>query len=171
MKNRTLFKQEYIDAAMRASNFDNNKYKIFKMIYNIFGLLFGMGCIRYLIFQIMGSEEADWFMVIFYACAAAVFLYKRKYHNIYSRMVGITFTYDIDAEYIVVTDEEDDKDTFSWDDIIKWNQDTENIYLFVSADDCLVINKEGFVEGTYKDLTELATAVMGLRDDEENINE
>ena len=65
MKNRTLFKQEYIDAAMRASNFDNNKYKIFKMIYNIFGLLFGMGCIRYLIFQIMGSEEADWFMVIF----------------------------------------------------------------------------------------------------------
>ena len=67
MKNRTLFKQEYIDAAMRASNFDNNKYKIFKMIYNIFGLLFGMGCIRYLIFQIMGSEEADWFMVIFYA--------------------------------------------------------------------------------------------------------
>ena len=55
MKNRTLFKQEYIDAAMRASNFDNNKYKIFKMIYNIFGLLFGMGCIRYLIFQIMGS--------------------------------------------------------------------------------------------------------------------
>ena len=147
MKNRTLFKQEYIDAAMRASNFDNNKYKIFKMIYNIFGLLFGMGCIRYLIFQIMGSEEADWFMVIFYACAAAVFL------------------------YIVVTDEEDDKDTFSWDDIIKWNQDTENIYLFVSADDCLVINKEGFVEGTYKDLIELATAVMGLRDDEENINE
>ena len=180
MKNRTLFKQEYIDAAMRASNFDNNKYKIFKMIYNIFGLLFGMGCIRYLIFRIMGSEEADWFMVIFYACAAAVFLYigmigmdrssKRKYHNIYSRMVGITFTYDIDAEYIVVTDEEDDKDTFSWDDIIKWNQDTENIYLFVSADDCLVINKEGFVEGTYKDLIEHATAVMGLRDDEENIN-
>ena len=152
MKNRTLFKQEYIDAAMRASNFDNNKYKIFKMIYNIFGLLFGMGCIRYLIFQIMGSEEADWFMVIFYACAAAVFLYigmigmdrssKRKYHNIYSRMVGI-----------------------------KLNQDTENIFLFVSADDCLVINKEGFVEGTYKDLIELATAVMGLRDDEENINE
>ena len=42
MKNRTLFKQEYIDAAMRASNFDNNKYKIFKTIYNIFGLLFGM---------------------------------------------------------------------------------------------------------------------------------
>ena len=67
--------------------------------------------------------------------------------------------------------EEDDKDTFSWDDIIKWNQDTENVYLFVSADDCLVINKEGFVEGTYKDLIELATAVMGLRDDEENINE
>lgn len=81
MKNRTLFKQEYIDA-MRASNFDNNKYKIFKMIYNIFGLLFGMGCIRYLIFQIMGSEEADWFMVIFYAClCGCIPLYRNDWNG------------------------------------------------------------------------------------------
>ena len=57
MKNRTLFKQEYIDAAMRASNFDNNKYKIFKMIYNIFGLLFGMGCIRYLYSRLWGARK------------------------------------------------------------------------------------------------------------------
>ena len=41
---------------------------------------------------------------------------------------------------------------------------------YISFCVCLVINKEGFVEGTYKDLIELATAVMGLRDDEENIN-
>lgn len=82
MKNRTLFKQEYIDAAMRASNFDNNKYKIFKMIYNIFGLLFGMGCIRYLIFQIMGSEEADWFMVIFLCvCCGCIPLYRNDWNG------------------------------------------------------------------------------------------
>ena len=81
MKNRTLFKQEYIDAAMRASNFDNNKYKIFKMIYNIFGLLFGMGCIRYLIFQIMGSEEADWFMVILCVCCGCIPLYRNDWNG------------------------------------------------------------------------------------------
>ena len=57
MKNRTLFKQEYIDAAMRASNFDNNKYKIFKTIYNIFGLLFGMGCIDILYSRLWGARK------------------------------------------------------------------------------------------------------------------
>ena len=63
MKNRTLFKQEYIDAAMRASNFDNNKYKIFKMIYNIFGLLFGMVlacgliCVRYMTDTTLKTED------------------------------------------------------------------------------------------------------------------
>lgn len=35
MKNRTLFKQEYIDAAMRASNFDNNKYKYLNDIQHL----------------------------------------------------------------------------------------------------------------------------------------
>mgnify|MGYP002552063747 CR=1 FL=1 len=173
MKNRTLFKQEYIDAAMRASNFDNNKYKIFKTIYNIFGLLFGMGCIRYLIFQIMGSEEADWFMVIFYACAAAVFLYigmigmdksnKKKFHNIYGKMVGIKFTYEIDAENIIITDEENDSDTFSWNEVVKWNQDSDNMYLFVGDDNCLVVSKKGFTQGSADDLRQLADAVIGMR--------
>ena len=181
IKNETAFTKECMEGAMRASNFDNSRYKTFKLAYNLFGLIFGMMMIREIVLKMTGNEQADTFMIVLFGLVAVVFLYigmigmdrssKRKYHNIYSRMVGITFTYDIDAEYIVVTDEEDDKDTFSWDDIIKWNQDTENIYLFVSADDCLVINKEGFVEGTYKDLIELATAVMGLRDDEENINE
>lgn len=176
IKNKTLFKKEYITAAMHASNFDNNKYKVFKTIYNVFGLLFGMGLVRYLVLQFTGSDEADWFMVIFYALAAAIFLYigmigmdksnNRKFYNTYSKMVGITFTYEIDAENIKVTDEEDDSDSFSWDEIIKWNQDMENIYLFVAPDNCLVINKESFVEGTAKDLEELAQAVMGLREEE-----
>lgn len=178
IKNKTLFQKEYVEAAMRAGNFDNNKYKFFKMVYNMFGLLFGMGCIRYLVFQFMGSEDADWLMVVFYGLAAAIFLYigmvgmdksnKKRYHNTYSKMIGITFTYEIDADNIVVTDEEDDSDTFRWDDIIKWNEDRDNIYLFVAAHNCLVINKSGFTEGTEKDLKELASAVFALRDDENN---
>ena len=43
---------------------------------------------------------------------------KRRYYNTYSRMVGITFTYEIDADGIIVTDEEDDSDSFRWDDVI-----------------------------------------------------
>ena len=102
IKNKTLFQKEYVEAAMHAANFDDNKYKFFKIVYNMFGLLFGMGCVRYLVFQALGREEADWFMVVFYGLAAAIFLYigmvgmdksnKRRYHNTYSKMIGITFT-------------------------------------------------------------------------------
>ena len=76
IKNKTLFQKEYVEAAMRAGNFDDNKYKFFKIVYNMFGLLFGMGLVRYLVFQAIGSDEADWFMVVFYGCAAAIFLYR-----------------------------------------------------------------------------------------------
>ena len=96
---------------------------------------------------------------------------KRRYYNTYSRMVGITFTYEIDADGIIVTDEEDDSDSFRWDDVIKWNEDKDNIYLFVAAHNCLVINKDSFTEGTQKDLKELATAVMALRDDADTEHE
>ena len=51
IKNKTLFQKEYVEAAMHAANFDDNKYKFFKIVYNMFGLLFGMGCVRYLVFQ------------------------------------------------------------------------------------------------------------------------
>lgn len=58
IKNKTLFQKEYVEAAMHAANFDDNKYKFFKIVYNMFGLLFGMGCVRYLVFQALGREEA-----------------------------------------------------------------------------------------------------------------
>ena len=57
---------------------------------------------------------------------------KKKFHNIYGKMVGIKFTYEIDAENIIITDEENDSDTFSWNEVVKWNQDPDNIYLFVN---------------------------------------
>ena len=173
IKNETAFTEECMEGAMRASNFDNNRYKTFKLIYNMFGLIFGMMMIRAVVLKLTGSSESDTFMIVLFGLAAAVFLYigmvgmdksnRVKFHNIYGKMVGVKFTYEIDAENIVITDEENDSDTFPWASIIKWNQDQDNIYLFVAEDNCLVVSKKGFTEGTDKDLRELAQAVMGMR--------
>ena len=35
IKNETAFTKECMEGAMRASNFDNSRYKTFKLIYNI----------------------------------------------------------------------------------------------------------------------------------------
>ena len=49
IKNETAFTKECMEGAMRASNFDNSRYKTFKLIYNMFGLIFGMMMILSLI--------------------------------------------------------------------------------------------------------------------------
>ena len=49
IKNETAFTKECMEGAMRASNFDNSRYKTFKLIYNMFGLIFGMMMIRELV--------------------------------------------------------------------------------------------------------------------------
>ena len=142
IKNETAFTKECMEGAMRASNFDNSRYKTFKLIYNMFGLIFGMMMIRELVLKMTGNEQADTFMIVLFGLVAVVFLYigmigmdksnKKKFHNIYGKMVGIKFTYEIDAENIIITDEENDSDTFSWNEVVKWNQDPDNIYLFVN---------------------------------------
>ena len=76
IKNKTLFQKEYVEAAMHAANFDDNKYKFFKIVYNMFGLLFGMGCVRYLVFQALGREEADWFMVVLWIGSSHIPVYR-----------------------------------------------------------------------------------------------
>ena len=81
----------------------------------------------------------------------------------YTHLVGIKFTYEIDAENIIITDEENDSDTFSWNEVVKWNQDPDNIYLFVGDDNCLVVSKKGFTQGSADDLRQLADAVIGMR--------
>ena len=178
IKNETAFTKECMEGAMRASNFDNSRYKTFKLIYNMFGLIFGMMMIRELVLKMTGNEQADTFMIVLFGLVAVVFLYigmigmdksnKKKFHNIYGKMVGIKFSYEIDAENIIITDEENDSDTFSWNDIVKWNQDTDNIYLFVGDDNCLVVSKKGFTEGSADDLRQLADAVIGMRNEAGN---
>ena len=178
IKNETAFTKECMEGAMRASNFDNSRYKTFKLIYNMFGLIFGMMMIRELVLKMTGNEQADTFMIVLFGLVAVVFLYigmigmdksnKKKFHNIYGKMVGIKFSYEIDAENIIITDEENDSDTFSWNDIVKWNQDSDNIYLFVGDDNCLVVSKKGFTQGSADDLRQLADAVIGMRNEAGN---
>ena len=178
IKNETAFSKECMEGAMRASNFDNSRYKTFKLAYNLFGLIFGMMMIREIVLKMTGNEQADTFMIVLFGLVAVVFLYigmigmdksnKKKFHNIYGKMVGIKFSYEIDAENIIITDEENDSDTFSWNDIVKWNQDTDNIYLFVGDDNCLVVSKKGFTEGSADDLRQLADAVIGMRNEAGN---
>lgn len=178
IKNETAFTKECMEGAMRASNFDNSRYKTFKLAYNLFGLIFGMMMIREIVLKMTGNEQADTFMIVLFGLVAVVFLYigmigmdksnKKKFHNIYGKMVGIKFTYEIDAENIIITDEENDSDTFSWNDIVKWNQDSDNIYLFVGNDNCLVVSKKGFIQGSADDLRQLADAVIGMRNEAGN---
>jgi len=178
IKNETAFTKECMEGAMRASNFDNSRYKTFKLIYNMFGLIFGMMMIRELVLKMTGNEQADTFMIVLFGLVAVVFLYigmigmdksnKKKFHNIYGKMVGIKFTYEIDAENIIITDEENDSDTFSWNEVVKWNQDPDNIYLFVGDDNCLVVSKKGFTQGSADDLRQLADAVIGMRNEAGN---
>ena len=178
IKNETAFTKECMEGAMRASNFDNSRYKTFKLAYNLFGLIFGMMMIREIVLKMTGNEQADKFMIVLFGLVAVVFLYigmigmdksnKKKFHNIYGKMVGIKFSYEIDVENIIITDEENDSDTFSWDDVVKWNQDTDNIYLFVGDDNCLVVSKKGFTAGSADDLRQLADAVIGMRNEAGN---
>lgn len=178
IKNETAFTKECMEGAMRASNFDNSRYMTFKLAYNLFGLIFGMMMIREIVLKMTGNEQADKFMIVLFGLVAVVFLYigmigmdksnKKKFHNIYGKMVGIKFSYEIDAENIIITDEENDSDTFSWDDVVKWNQDTDNIYLFVGDDNCLVVSKKGFTAGSADDLRQLADAVIGMRNEAGN---
>ena len=55
IKNETAFTKECMEGAMRASNFDNSRYKTFKLAYNLFGLIFGMMMIREIVLKMTGN--------------------------------------------------------------------------------------------------------------------
>lgn len=173
IKNKTLITKEMIKSVMCASNFDNNKYKAFKTVYNVFGLIFMMMLVSTLAPVLTGSQEADYVIIGFYATAGAVFLYigmygmdrnnYNRFKQIYLNMTGHTFEYEIDSEEIRVTDDEGDSDVLLWAEVLKWNEDTQNYYVFSGVNEALIINKSGFTECSSKDFKELATAVMALR--------
>lgn len=175
--NKTTMSEAAVKGAMRASNFDNNRYKTFKGIYNVFGLVFGIMLVHTLAGRILGEAGQDQLLVWLYGIATAVFLYLgmygmdrnnyKRFQRMYGKMQGHTFSYEIDSEEIRVTDDEQDSDSILWKDILKWEQDADYFYLFAGETECLIIDKNGFGEGTQQDLKELAAAVMGLRKQEE----
>lgn len=177
IRNNTAFTKECMEGAMRACETGNSRYKTFKLIYKLFGIIFAMMMVRELVMKLTGNAQADTFMILLFGVVAVVFLYigiigmdksnRRKFHNIYGKMVGVKFSYEIDAENIIITDEENDSDTFSWNDVVRWNQDQDNIYLFVGDDNCLVVSRNGFTQGSADDLTQLADSVIDMRSQEQ----
>ena len=161
IKNQTKMKKEHIQAVMRAANFDNDRYKKFKLMYNFFGLLFGMMFVRYLIFEMLGSSERQPVMMVLYGIVGAVFLYigmygmdksnYKKYYRIYGNMIGITFTYEADSEGIRM---------------LKWVEDLDSFFVYMGLEECLILDKNSFVEGTDINFKELLTAVAGLKKEE-----
>ena len=162
IKNQTKMKKEHIQAVMRAANFDNDRYKKFKLMYNFFGLLFGMMFVRYLIFEMLGSSERQPVMMVLYGIVGAVFLYI----GIYGNMIGITFTYEADSEGIRMTDEEGDNEFFEWERMLKWVEDLDSFFVYMGLEECLILDKNSFVEGTDINFKELLTAVAGLKKEE-----
>ena len=176
IKNQTKMKKEHIQAVMRAANFDNDRYKKLKLMYNFFGLLFGMMFVRYLIFEMLGSSERQPVMMVLYGIVGAVFLYigmygmdksnYKKYYRIYGNMIGITFTYEADSEGIRMTDEEGDNEFFEWERMLKWVEDLDSFFVYMGMEECLILDKNSFVEGTDINFKELLTAVAGLKKEE-----
>lgn len=177
IKNETTIKEKNVKAVMRASNFDNNRYKIFKIIYNSFGLIFGMMMIRQLMPVFLRTDEnPEYVLIIIYGIACVVLLYIGMYgmdrnnymhfRTVYSNMVGHTFKYEIDSEEILVSDGEM-TEKVAWQDITKWAEDEDNIYLFADGTEAMIISKEGFTECSSRELKELVIAVMGVREEEQ----
>lgn len=177
IKNQTKMKKEHIRAVMRASNFDNDRYKKFKLMYNLFGLLFGMMFVRYLMFEMLGNGQQEDIWVVLYGGISAVFLYigmygmdrsnYKKFYSIYGNMVGVTFTYEADSEGVRMTDEEGDSELFEWNRMLKCTEDIDSFFVYMGLEECLIIDKTGFVEGTDKEFRELLKAIMGLRKERE----
>lgn len=172
IKNKTVITDAAVKGAMYAANFDNNRYKTFKIIYNVFGLAFGMMLVRTLVFRVLGKGGSIG-AIILYGLSAAVFLYlgmigmdrsrRRQFRQTYAGMMNRTFFYEIDSEHIYVVDEDKETDQIAWNEIIKWVQDTGYFYLFLGNTKCLILDKKGFEGEGAQDLKELAAAVMGLR--------
>ena len=124
----------------------------------------------------LGSSERQPVMMVLYGIVGAVFLYigmygmdksnYKKYYRIYGNMIGITFTYEADSEGIRMTDEEGDNEFFEWERMLKWVEDLDSFFVYMGLEECLILDKNSFVEGTDINFKELLTAVVGLKKEE-----
>ncbi|WP_027437083.1 YcxB family protein [Lachnospira multipara] len=178
IKNSTVFTQETLEGLNKASNFRNEKYKRFKLIYNLAGLVFLMLFVRYMVLLLTQDERQDVFLTVFYGLAAGVFLFigmyllesdsKKRFNNLYKNMIGLEFKYTIDSEEIEVEDEEQDVDVLKWKDVYIVEKDSDYIYIFFNNENGLALNRAGFSEGSDKDLLELSNAILQTRQETKN---
>lgn len=176
IKNSTVFTKETLEGLNRASNFANEKYKKFKLIYNLAGIIFLMLFVRYMVLLLTNDDKKDIFLTVFYAVAAVVFLFigmylmdrdnKRRFNNLYKNMIGVEFKYEIDSDTIKVEDADGDVDILKWEDVLRVEKDAKYIYIFFNNEECLSLLRTGFTSCTDKDLLELSTAILATRQKE-----
>lgn len=186
--NKTTITPAAVNAAMRASNFSNNKYKKIKIIYNFFGLLFGIMFVRYMSLQLLGSREANKGFTIFFAIGTAVFLFigmygmdmskSKMFKETYADMIGVTMNYEIHSEGVDVkfeasgSKQNEDKEAEAnvnnyavlWKDISFFEEDVDYFFLFTDDKTALIIKKSEFIDGSISDLKELLNAVLTYKD-------
>lgn len=169
IKTSTIMQDDTYKKVFRASNFDNNKYKTYKIVYNLTGLLIGMVWIRELVMYMTGRNSVGMPLLILMGAACIFCLYTgmtgmdkniRQYKKIYGPMSGHTFIYEIDSSNINVICDDGDIDEISWREVVKWEEDMDYIFLFFNDLEALVLSKKDFSEGTSKDMKELCEAVM-----------
>lgn len=172
IKNTTTITKESVKGVMYAANYDNKKYKTKKLIFNGGGLFWGMLFVSSLVPE-MVYGTGNKAVIIICGILCGVFLLigmygmdinnMKKFTGIYGDYIDKTFIYEIDSEEILVKDKWEKEELVLWKNVIKWNEDGDNFYLFKNEDNALIISKKGFTECTAKDLWELATAVMYVR--------
>ena len=168
--NDTVFSKKYIEEIRMLKTDASDKYKIFKVIYNGFGLIFLFVFIRGLVSIFLAKEDADVLMTIFYGIIAAVFLFigmfwmdrsnRKTFQLQYKGMVGVKLHYEIDSEQIMVSDGDDESDYFTWDMVDSYQDTKDTFYLSLEGNDCLPVDKTGFTEGEFKDLLDLTKAEL-----------
>lgn len=190
INNKTTFKKETIRNIMRADGFDNKSYKTKKAVLNMSGLVSGMVCVSILSRSLYSGEGAYkfWAAIFGIICAFCLFagmygIDKKNYIKFaqnYSCMIGNTYLYEIDSDEILVRCESGSSDNENdggkprrilWQQVEKWCEDLDSIYLFLRDDDgtfdcakCEVLDKKGFTGCEANDLKELCGAVMAARE-------
>ncbi len=175
IKNTTTITKEDVKGVMYAVNCEDKRYRAKKLIFNGGGLIFGMVFVSCLMPELAygtGSKIAIIISGLLCGILLVIGMYGmdinnfKKFNEHYSHLIGKACKYEIDSEEICIKD----KESVLWADIIRWHEDVNNFYLFMDAENALIINKKGFTECNAKDMKDLITAIMYMRcetDDEE----
>ena len=171
IKNTTKYTNKTLEKAAIASNYNNEKYKKKKLLFNFAGLVSGMVMVSILSRSFAANESVNMIAVILFGIICAFCLFVGMYYidkskdaifqEKYSFKVGETYHYEIDAENIEVRKAiYEEERVISWVDVKFLSEDKDNIYLFCSEYEWEALAKNGFTSCTDKDLKLLYKAVL-----------